>query len=395
MAGMAETGVPWLVVLPLSAFMIRSALIYPRFQRDRRKNLVKLAMLQPLVDAEISVENLKKDWSKPSRFVGLDFYVQRQHRRKIARLRNRIQDRFEREFKAPTYRWASKIVPVLILLTVSEGVRRLCGAHSGLLTILTGPFHPYIAWAAEPVVDLVSRLVSFSTKSESQPEAQSEHDLEHLDGTSAGATDHQSNLLESPASTSGTESLFGTFLEQKIDFLTSSWAQDSMRTAGFAWCKDLTATDPYKILPFLFSGTFFASIWFSPGATDAGNFYSEQQNSATSTHDTPAKAKPKRTFWQKVFLGLSAVSVFPAMTMPCAMLWYFIGNIAVSRIQMARLVQRYPIHPPPAACTRRPMMSSKLDQLNMKKTVSETPWDRMNRFPSWKRKANAKKMKGV
>ncbi|KAF2155535.1 hypothetical protein K461DRAFT_290557 [Myriangium duriaei CBS 260.36] len=363
MAGLYETGIPWLVVFPLSALAIRSIFIYPRYQRQRRINQTRAAMLQPLVDAEISNAMLRERWSKQSRFTGIGGLVQQvQRRRAISKFRSTIVKQLEEDFNTPTWPWISRIIPLLILLAVSEGVRRLCGSKDGLLSILGGPFQRIIAWIATPVTSLASGLWSFTFART----ASTQPDSPTLDAT-LNIADH--DHAQTPAhenSQTLVQKLFGTFFERADFYESSTWTQTSLRSAGFSWCQDLTAPDPYKILPAIFSATFFASIWFNPGTPKEGNFYSDES-------PKQAAPKPKRTLLQKVFLGIAALSIFPAMNMPCALLWYFISNIAVSRLQMGRLMSKFPVLHPPVACKRPPMMASRSDRLDFEPLKRRQP----------------------
>ena len=331
MAGIHEVGLPWLVALPLSAVAIRTAFIYPWFQKARRRNQAKLAMMHSLVDAEVSQTMTSRMMDPSFRERAKSPFAAILQKREATKTRTAIQRRLEKEYKAPTRPWSSKIVPVLILLTVSEAVRRFCGSERGLLGILCGPFQPVIEWIAKPVNGIIAYFTG--------PSIDDVHDTDpSVDGTS------DSVLKATPQS----------FMQRRDDFQTATWTQQSMRTAGLPWCRDLVAPDPYKILPVLFSATFFASIWFSPGAEPPQNFY------GSSPQQSPQKTtKPKRTFWQKVFLGLSVVSVIPAIQMPCALLVYFISNIAVNRLQTAWLLRIFPIIWPPLACAQRPTILSR------------------------------------
>lgn len=355
-AGLSHAGLPWLIAIPLSALTIRTLFIYPRYQLLRRKNQAKAAMLQPLVDAQISNANLRRTWDEGSRFVGLDWTSQLRRRRQISKLKNSIQRKIETEFNIPTFNWMSRIVPILILLAASEGLRRLCGSDRGLLSMLLGPLRP-----------LLTKIAAlFKGRADMSIQVEEDDRLDdRQDGTSTFA--HAHSVADSG------------FLATRDDFATVTWFQESLKTTGFSWCQDLTAPDPQKILPAVFSATFFASVWFNPGQKDAGNFYATDASNMAGNDASSRSTKPRRTFWQKVYLGIAALSIFPAVQMPCALLWYFMSNIIVSRLQTSHLLRRIPIIPPPVGCAQRPLMSTRSDKLDIAK-IGLRPQNPARRF---------------
>ncbi|KAF2222212.1 hypothetical protein BDZ85DRAFT_265073 [Elsinoe ampelina] len=337
MTALHATGMPWIVTLPATALLIRSTLVYPIVRR-RRKNLTKLALLQPLVDARISHRVLSDQWAQSSKFKSSQIFGDKDRATRNIRFARHIEEiRLERYFRIPTARYTSKVVPILILLAVSEGVRRVCGMDRGLLSILFGPFQPYIEKVLTSVRNATQMEVTVGREGETRTE------------------------------------LFGHTIEMMYkDFHADTWMQPSMREGGLPWCPDLTQPDATHVLPVVFSATFFASVWFSPKEVKRGSFYSQSESSGTQSGpsgkpaDTSSNDKPRRTFWQKFMLGMAVVSLVPAWNMPTALVWYFISNMAVSRLQTRHLNMKFPITVPPLACKTRARMMSATDKLDLR-----------------------------
>ncbi|TKX18854.1 inner membrane-like protein [Elsinoe australis] len=358
MTAVHTAGVPWLIALPASALIIRTSLVFPIVKR-RRRNLTKLALLQPLIDARISQKVLKEQWTQSSKFKSGEFFGDKQRaRRNIQWLKGTEERRLERYFSIPTARYMSKIIPILILITVSEGVRRLCGMSRGLLSILFGPFQPYIDRGVKWMVNTVAPNRDILSRAQETP----------LDPDQEHEVTKDMNVRQA---------LYYWTTKNYNDFNTNSWTQASLREEGFPWCKDLTRPDPTHVLPVVFSATFFASIWFSPKEVKKGSFYSQSgpqasdnEKGAEQTPTTPEE-KPKRTFWQKIMLGVSVLSIIPAWNMPVALVWYFIFNMGVSRLQTRHVNLMFPITVPPLACRTRARMMSSTDKLDLSPVLSK------------------------
>ncbi|KAG8623162.1 hypothetical protein KVT40_008138 [Elsinoe batatas] len=343
MTALHTTGLPWIVTLPATALLIRSTLVYPTVRR-RRKNLTKLALLQPLVDARISHKVLSDQWAQASKFKSSQYFGDKPRAtRNIRRARHAEEIRLERYFRIPTDRVLSKVVPILILLAVSEGVRRVCGMDRGLLSILFGPFQPYIEKVLTSVMNATQIEVTVDREGETRTE------------------------------------LFGHTIEMMYnDFHADTWMQPSLREEGLPWCPDLTQPDATHVLPVVFSATFFASIWFSPKEVKRGSFYSQSESSGTQSGpsgkpaDTDSNDRTRRTFRQKFMLGMAVVSIVPAWNMPTALVWYFIFNMAVSRLQTRHVNMRFPITVPPLACKTRARMMSTTDKLDLRPVLGQS-----------------------
>ncbi|GAB7348158.1 hypothetical protein MBLNU459_g6172t1 [Dothideomycetes sp. NU459] len=328
MESLSSIGLPWYAVLPLSAVVFRSLLVYPLFQRPLRKRLAQRASITPLVQANIS---LQKRWQI------------KDHRNMLGSSRRLVMVlwrwRATRAIEQSLFnRWTipyERLLSFVTLVTVSESLRRLCGIREGLLSVLMRPFNwllgsaPDAAPAQHPAQSDNTAVETLSTSSPTDAIPPAE-----FDALSASAPPSM------PLSEQGLQSVASS----PPLAAESPWFEPALLDGGFSWCPDLTAADPTLTLPFLFSASFFANIYFSPRI--AG-----QQGTA------------KPTNLQRIFMTIAVFSIVPALQMPCALLIYYISNIWISALQSRWLAYKFPIRPTPSAC-RRPIRMQPLKELS-------------------------------
>jgi len=261
---------------------------------------------------------------------------------KIKWSRWRVGRYFEKEFGVRSRKWSVRILSLVILLIVSEGLRRVCGLREGLVGLLLGRFKPYLAGEE-------ARRLNEDHESSNYRTLNDNHviPLEH-------------NNLQS-------------FITSRVDYKEgTSWLLPSLRNGGLPWSEDLTSPDKYKILPLLFSGSLFYSLWTAQN--EAERQRTEQNTSSpekTQTGEAKVindeklqvkKAPDSKYTWQKGFISIvSGLSLIPAWDMPCALLIYFISNLAIGKLQSQHVMLKYPVIRPPQACkTRARLMTSQV-----------------------------------
>lgn len=331
MEALHTIGLPWWAVFPVSAVLVRSFLVYPLFQRPLRKSQAERAALQPLIDAKIGWIIRTLDKPQPTGTSGRWTMLWT----RIAISRQLGMSIFNHP-RIPFRRGAS----FFTLIAMSDSIRRLSGHKEGLLKFLLGPFDWIASWAVP--------------KHSESSQAAGTNDIP-LHGTPTSRASSQDGALSSPHSEeidnsaesspwAADHTAVDTALQAPIPgpniAIDSPWFEPSLLTDGFSWCPDLTASDPTLVLPFIFTGSFFASIYFSPrigGGQGAG----------------------KATNMQRIGMTIAVLSIFPALKMPVALLMYFITNICVSAVQTRWLAYTVPVRSVPTAC-KRPVVRSQL-----------------------------------
>ncbi|KAF1355189.1 hypothetical protein BDV97DRAFT_288913 [Delphinella strobiligena] len=334
MEALHTIGLPWWAVFPVSAVLVRSFLVYPLFQRPLRKSQAERAALQPLIDAKMgwTVRRLVKQ--PPTLKNGR---LSKELMRIV--INRKLGMSIFNHPPIPFRRGAS----FFTLIAMSDSIRKLSGHKEGLLKFLLGPFDWIASWAVPKHLE------------PSQATGTNDIPLQHTPASRASPEDGPLTSFHSEEIDNSAESSPWAADDATVDTvdaamqapipapniaLDSPWFEPGLLTGGFSWCPDLTASDPTLVLPFIFTGSFFASIYFSPrigGGHGAG----------------------KATNMQRIGMTIAVLSIFPALKMPVALLMYFIANICVSAVQTRWLAYTVPLRSVPRAC-KRPVVRGQL-----------------------------------
>ncbi|KAI4728539.1 hypothetical protein E4T49_03678 [Aureobasidium sp. EXF-10728] len=300
-------GLPWFAAIPLSAVLIRTLVIYPLFQTSLREKLVTRAQLQPLVDANMSMAK--------------------------RRIRSHIQKAMD---SRRMYWYPDRLAMFMTTIVVSDGLRRMMGAREGLLKFVLGPLDWTLSWLVPPQFKKPS-----PGEAEVSPASPDHNPVTNigLDNVDPSPTSVPHDMSATEIAQDATSGLAQEASTAVTDHLNSVWFDPTLLTEGFSWCPDLTASDPTLVLPFIFSSTFFASIYFAPRI----------QGTVTGSK-SDERAKP--TNGQRIMMTIATLSIIPALHMPAGLLLYFISNMLTNNLQSRWLSYTKPIHPAPTACKR-------------------------------------------
>lgn len=310
MSTLHDVGLNWWVVLPLTAFSMRTLVILPFLQIPYRKALARQALLKPLLDAKTSLIRRQqrhaiaqlRNSSRAQQVV-----VNIRYMRAIASARNKISKQYN---AVPRPLW-TRLGAFCVLLVASEAIRRMSGQDRGLLSLL---FWPFAATDATAIDEATSKSIEKPTE-----------------------TAHDAQVKANDSKT------------------LHSWYQPSLKTGGLSWwCHDLTKPDAKLYLPFIFSGTFAASVYFAPRAPRTRDGPNAKNNNNASTQSTTGQSaqslRPPLTNIQRLALCVAALAVYPALLMPSGLLIYLISNMAVNAVHTRYLARRFPIRLAPSAC---------------------------------------------
>ena len=369
-----------------------------------------MALLRPLLDARMS---LYQRWTH-RHYVHRGWWLHRYYLYK---------QRFFYGYYLGSYwkinnRIIKRFGAFVVLATVSEGLRRMCAVKEGLIGILLKPWSGWLNALAEYYKIVVNTLAEYHTRAlkeiddwcvatfgkrfisdkrarlrlgleEKTPEEQTpEEETPEEQTTEEQTTEEQTTeeQIDDDASPRWTP-------QQRRE--TNPWFQPSLQTEGLFFCPDLTKRDESMILPFLFIGSFAASILFAPradtavpseGDTPASTLPSlndPPEKTATKNelfpglkkNDTPASTPPaskdlpkKSDTKNELFSGLNnmqrlfltaTIFIFPsALQMPSALLLYFISNIGIGALQTRMLARQIPVRAAPRTCRRPVRMNS-------------------------------------
>lgn len=356
MSGLHSIGIPWWAVLPLSAFLIRTFVVLPRFTQPFRQAYARRALLQPLIDAKMSWNRRRTLRLNP----GQSWTVQRLN---VLLSRWKTHREIGHQFKAnPSF--FTRLGGVLVLLAVSEGIRRMCGTKEGLLTLMLGPFNSAIAY----VMDMLPKSPeSRKAPVENQKRALTvisvvESAREKL-GMQSSTPNNSQNIIENTSIPSTTTADAAAEVENGEEMSRSTWYQPSLTTGGPFWCPDITKPDPTGNLPFIFGATWIATIYFSqriarqPQNPDDAATATSSKDGARSRDESRPRGQYSLTNLQRIVMTVALLSIYPALQMPSALLLYYISNIGIGALQTRYLARKIPIRIAPSGC-RRPVRAN-------------------------------------
>ncbi|KAJ9642576.1 hypothetical protein H2201_006321 [Coniosporium apollinis] len=204
------TGLPWVVVLPLSAFLIRGLILVPALSIPARRATQRWLDIHPL----------KSAWSNTIRRRVLrdsgdrgPSHVQREANGK-AWLKTK---NLHWQFRAGSFRrLAPTFAQFPVFLCLAETVRRMCGANVGLLGLMFG-------------------------RQKEVPKAEGWQNITAGQEGAIVAAGHE-GAVDAPVQ-------------------LALWLEPSMANEGALWFQDLTVADPTLTLPFLVSGIMFLNFW--------------------------------------------------------------------------------------------------------------------------------------
>lgn len=329
MEALHSTGLPWFIVLPLSAVLIRSALVYPFFQKPLRKNMIERMSNQPLVDAKMSLykRQLRKahvsTFSERLSLILKKWATQRYLNQEI--------------WNHPPIPW-KRAASFLTLIAASDAIRRLCGANQGLLKFVLGP----VDWIGSWILPGGGAAPASVPPPGSQPIAPIPNAAPIPTATPSGYDTLLADTNIEAAHEAGADQILQQAVEKGHINIDSPWFDPSLLTGGFPWAPDLTLADPTLVLPFLFSGSLFASIYYSP------RIGGQNQGKATNL--------------QRIMMTVAMLTIVPALQMPTALLMYYTTNIWVSAFQTRWLSYIMPYRPSPLAC-KRPVRTQPMKEL--------------------------------
>jgi inner membrane protein COX18 len=250
--------VPWWAALPLTAAIVR-AITLP-LTINSRKITAKQISLFPLLHTHRHL--LRKKLARELPF-------KEAIRQEALQTRRKRIDLF-RQFRCETWKvWVPPLVQLPVFLSVIEGIRALTGANKGLLGLFLGS--PVVPKAVEAAV------------------------------AGEGATN-------AVAAVETAEKAIAAGIQ----------ADPSMATEGILWFQDLSAADPYLILPFALSASMFLAL--TPTSTLLRPF--------TKPDPTAKVTQPSK--WQRRLrnsLKVIALAAGPlTLQMPSGILLYWISS---------------------------------------------------------------------
>jgi inner membrane protein COX18 len=240
MMSLVHTQVPWYAAIPLSAFLLRAALV-TSFGTWARSLMARYIGLQPLRQAiartkrdEVLKEMHKQGGARSPKEAQIRAMAG------VKEVVNELDSRWKVTLKGQV---AWTLIQIPIFFTMAEVIRKMCGARDGLLALT--------ASSVRSMKDWVTGGTQAATNAAASPSA-----LEASGALSAPDALSIANALNNATATTNVDAL--------STLATSPLFEPTLATEGMLWFPNLITPDPF--LPFIVSGLMFSNIYFSKNA---------------------------------------------------------------------------------------------------------------------------------
>jgi inner membrane protein COX18 len=306
MMSLIHIQVPWYAAIPLSAFLLRAALV-TSFGTWARSLMARYVGLQPLRQA---LARTKRDevLKEMHKHGGARSPKEAQTRTMagVKKMVNELDSRWRVTLKGQVG-WT--LIQIPIFFGMAEVIRKMCGARDGLLALAASSIRGIKDWV--------------TGGSQAATDA----------GASSGALE-ASDALAAPDALSIAGALNNTTAASNVDGLatlaSSPFFEPSLATEGMLWFPNLIAPDPF--LPFIVSGLMFSNIYLS-------------KNAPTSDKNWP-------NLIRRVLLGVSLLIGPLCQNLPAGLMLYWAGSTTSVMVWNKWLDWKYPAPLDFTACKR-------------------------------------------
>lgn len=239
--------VPWYATIPISAFLLRAALV-TSFGSWARSLMARYIGLQPLRQA-LARQKHDEAMRQLSKEGGARTPKEAKQRTMgaVKTVVAELDSRWKVTIKGQVG-WTLLQLPVFF--TMAELIRKMCGARDGLLALA--------ASSLDTVKGTVKGWFGGGGAADS---------TDPLDASPTTTTDvtGTAEALSAPDALSVTSTLHDTTALSNVEGLaTSPFFEPSLATEGMLWFPNLILPDPF--LPFIVSGLMFSNIYFTKNA---------------------------------------------------------------------------------------------------------------------------------
>lgn len=298
--------VPWYAAIPLSAFLLRAALV-TSFGTWARSLMARYIGLQPLRQA---LARQKRDQVMKQMHKEGGARSPKEAKQKtmgeVKKVVTELDNRWKVTLKGQIG-WT--LIQIPIFFTMAEVIRKMCGARDGLLALTASSIKGVKEWFAGSAAEHASADV--------------------VSGATAA-----SEALIAPDALSIATAVNGTAAHTSPDGLaalsTSSFFEPSLAFEGMLWFPNLILPDPF--LPFIVSGLMFSNIYF--------------------TKNAPTSEKNWSNAIRRVLLGVSLLIGPLCQNLPAGLMLYWAGSTTSVMVWNKWLDWKYPAPSDSTACKR-------------------------------------------
>lgn len=361
-------GLPWWAAIPASAVIVRGTLLYYWCLLPSWKSNVEMSRLTPLIHAKYrslirirAAERAEKMMEEVDKQGGgiMEMIEETEAQKRWSSLRRMVSysltsRAMRRRFGLPSA-FAAGVRSFGVLILMTEGIRAKCGASAGLLSLLARTIDQGVGMKSWQ--DLPQNADVDKTRYGSSAQA-----VEIMGTASPPLADGAESAIESgEALRSLTTQLPEDIPAQAVastNTMHSPFFDPGVLYEGLPWCLDLTAPDPYHILPALLFGIYITrTVLTIPKRTVEITHDSAESDSTSGRPPSPyADVFPKEgktahpydvsKAGRHMVMGFaihSALYHFIYLDLPAAIMLYLLSSSVVSLTQQRWLAMRYPM----------------------------------------------------
>jgi inner membrane protein COX18 len=338
--GLHTVGIPWYAAIPTAAILIRGVLGYYFAVAPARRRAQIRSNLNPLIAAEIQLDHSfrrLKGENVPPGLKNIDAQLKAHS--------------IGKRFGAGVIAWTS-FVNFATLIATSEAVRMKTGARQGLLSTLLEPFE----WLARTFAPGYSSTLIDAPEIRARELAER---LERLRDTRIQQAQEQGLNPEAADAAASGQSLLSDNLFQyspqppPLINTNSPYMDVTLQTEGFSWCTDLSAIDPYSILPGLTCAVMLGRVLLNP---------LPRPRPIYAAQNLPAPLKfliTRYSTWQYISAAFAGLIGYVLTSVPAAISLYMFSTVVTSFLQNKWLNLAMPMRKQILPCSRAPRVMSK------------------------------------
>lgn len=340
-------GLPWYAAIPAAAILIRGVFGYYTAAVPARRRQQIRSDMNPVLAAQIRVDMQTNPMGKGSHLEKLELSPALFRKVYPGWLTWTRSHELGKKFGAGMVALSSW-VNIVTLIATAESVRLLCGAREGILSTLLTPLTmlgrslaPDHFPADNKGVEALAEAYANRVEQVRQARLQYMEDVGMDRGIDLEAL--SGNVLQ------GTQPLPPQLVNSAAPHF-----DPSLQIEGLSWCADLTAADPYAVLPILTSAAMIGNVLLNP----------KTPPSPTSLPDgkiwAPLRFVAQRySFGQKFVMAIGVVIGYGLQNMPAAVVLYILSSVMTGFAQRKWLDFNMPLRPPMKPCVRRTRVRAK------------------------------------
>ncbi|KAH9876145.1 hypothetical protein J1614_004024 [Plenodomus biglobosus] len=254
-----HANVPWYAAIPLTAFIVRGALVTTA-GTYARSLMARYAGLHPLRQAlgfQKRDEILKREnFRTPKEAIA-------QVKKEVTQMTKQLDKKWKVDSLKATMWWT--VVQLPVFFAMAEAIRQKCGARDGLL----GLGASLIQSVRDGLAGLGQSL--FGTKDVTSGAGESAvQSTSEIDDFGDSFVSNVNNVAASPSADVGPLVATPTPDMGGLAVTHSQWFDPSLANEGMLWFQDLVVPDPTGVLPFIVSGLMFCNIYFTKNTAPSG-----------------------------------------------------------------------------------------------------------------------------